>query len=490
MSKRVLFYCQGEETPAVSALSSYLKNEGHETGLLFDPGLDQVFFVSQKITDRITPQAALVEQAIRFEPDLVAFSLPTISWKHGIRLAENLKEIIGKPQVVGGAHITSCGPTILSTDSPFDYAVIGEGEHALLQLVQNLENGTEKNPVANLWQKTRPETMPDSRPLIENLDDLPFGDKEIFFERGAFSNRMCIMTSRGCPYRCAYCIHSVLGKKSGGRPAVRVRSVENVIDELQLCRRFPYNSVRFWDDLFGIKRSWVMEFCERYKRKIKMPFSATMHPLHIDADVAHALAGAGCTRIAMGVQSGSQRVRKQILGRSETEQRLLDAAKAVRKAGISLLVEVMFAVPTETDSEMDETVDLVIRMKPKNASAFIFFPFAGTELANRAKQMELVSKNQLDRITNGELDFATWHAPSVLQHPYKEHAFRMKVLLPVLVKSAGRFAGFRKVKNALAIRLLHKFSLVFIDQAEFVQKLRDYFRIVRVYRRRFFGAAR
>ena len=118
-----------------------------------------------------------------------------------------------------------------------------------------------------------------------------------------------IHAGRGCTFKCTFCINSVIED-----PVLRCRSVDKVIEEIKtlLAKRKSTKSIYFMDEIFPAKTSWVKEFSEKYKNEIGLPFHITLYPTMLNRKKAEWLKSAGLVEITMGMQSGSERVRKEI----------------------------------------------------------------------------------------------------------------------------------------------------------------------------------
>ena len=481
---RVLLYCRGEENPGVGYLLSALKRSGHDARLLFDPGLSDVFFGGRRLFGQLFPDERLVEQARRFAPDVVGYSTLTLSYYAVRRIAARIKAATGAVQIAGGPHATAAPDAVLE-DPSFDYALVGEADRALPLLVEALAGGdpaASPNVVSRDGASVRRSAL---LPLVDNLDGLPSPDKRAFLAVGAAGKRLGILTARGCPFACTYCSHSDRHEAYRGLGRYyRQRSVDGVLAEIVASRPLGFTSVRIWDDLFGFRREWTDEFLDRYRREIGLPFSATMHAVSIDERMARALKDAGCTRVALGVQSGDEEVRTSVLARKETVERSREAIAALRRAGVFVLAEVMFGLPGETPEQMDATARFCMDARPGNVSAFIYFPMPGTALVRSAVRDGHLARETLRAVERGETSTASWHKRSLLDSPHTGTAYRLKILLPI----AARFPRLGKwllgIRSDRAIRALFLVSIPLVDQHEFVQKLRDYGNMIRARLRR------
>lgn len=476
---RVLFYCRGEENPGVGYLSSILKKAGHETGLLFDPGFEDIFFTGSAVFRKLFTPQALARRATRFRPDMVAYSSLTLSYHAVRRLSRMIKNACDPVQIIGGPHATAVAEAVLK-EGQFDYAVVGEADKALPELVRLLEESDDPSKAPNtVCRKNGEYSHSPLAPLVEDLDALPFPDKKMFIRAGAAGNRLGILTARNCPFSCTYCSHSLRQEQYQGLGKYyRQRSVENVMDEITAMLPHGFKNIRIWDDIFGIRKEWTLLFLERLKKETGLPFSVTMHVKGVDAEMAKALKAAGCQRVALGIQSGDDQVRRSLLGRRESIEESRQAIRILKAHGLFVLAEVMLGLPGESREQMNRTIHFCQSEKPDNVSAFIYFPMPGTRMIHQALKDGLLPEAVYNRLIRGQLDRASWHRKSLIGIPHAEHAYRWKVLLPLSVKLKKPLRFAEKTQNALVWKVLFFLSMIFVDQHEFRQKIRDYFRMM------------
>ena len=178
---RILFFYRGAESFGIEYLSAVLTQAGHQTELIYDPGLDNNFYVSPGLLKKLNVPRKLVRKARDFSPDLVAFSSITNLYPYIKDMARALKAELKMPAVIGGIHPTVLPELVLQEDC-FDIVCRGEGEYALLELADRLEKGEDITDIENLWVKDSQGVIHknEQRPLIQDLDALPFPDKDLF----------------------------------------------------------------------------------------------------------------------------------------------------------------------------------------------------------------------------------------------------------------------------------------------------------------------
>jgi anaerobic magnesium-protoporphyrin IX monomethyl ester cyclase len=432
---KILFYYRGSEQLGIEALTGILKREGHQVGLLFDPGADNVFYFQLPILKRLRIEDRLVKQAIEFQPDVVAFSCLTNLYPYVKSIANRLKQHLNVPFVIGGVHPSTL-PDKIFKDEIFDYLCIGEGDYAFLDLVQAINKGEDTTAIKNIDAKIDGKIYKnDQRPLIQNLDELPLPDKGLFYDRGAFSSSLLFMTSRGCPFKCSFCVNNFYNelKESYERP-VRQKSVDYAIREVKSALYYGKpRTIDFMDDIFGLQPAWLEEFASVFPKKIGIPFLCNVYPSAVTKKYAALLKKSGCEIVAMGVQSGSPAVRSKML-RKETNQQIEESTRYLVEAGIKVYAEFIFGYTDETADQMWESVELSQRMVSNGSTSlgtFIFYPFPNTEAQRQTDAMGLINEDQRKSIAEG---YGSYKSSIMLDQPYKNEALNLASLLPLFSK--------------------------------------------------------
>lgn len=380
-------------------LAAYLRQHGHE-----------VCFNRISLKEPIEKIVAIIRREM---PGLIGVSLTTRQWLRARYVIGELRKYTNVPVVAGGLHPTFSPEDVLSHDG-FDYVCIGEGEAALLDLVNALEAGVTVKMlnIPNIW--VRGEGRPVLREPIDSLDSIPFMARDMLDERWGVHH---ISTQRGCPFPCTYCAARMFDKLYSGNDTTnygRRRSHHNVLAELAHIRSHgPINYVIFLDDTFTIHHSWVHQFCRAYKNDFAIPFSLHARVETVNKEILKELAGAGCRHITYGVESGSERVRREIMKRSATNQRFRDVFRWTKESGIMPTANYMIATPGETIAEMRETIALHHELDPNDFGYFIFYPYPGTDLFQTCREHSWLPEDYSTRPAN--------HRKSILNLPNVTH---------------------------------------------------------------------
>jgi len=380
--------------PGVGSISSVLKEAGHETALIF----------LQEAIDR----DLLLEKVKQENPDLVGFTTLTNQLPYIRQYTRWIREAFSIPVIHGGSHVTVAPEEALSLDE-VDLICIGEGEFPVLELVERLENGKTYEDIANLWIK-----KPDGqivknplRPLIQDLDALPLPDRELFnYRQLLLVNPMeatLLMAGRGCPFNCKYCLNNALQKlyRDLGK-FCRLRSQERVLEEVRdLKKEYGIDRLVILDDTFTYNHKWLKRFCELYGDEFHLPFSIHVRVDTVDENILTMLKQAGCERIIAGIESGSERIRRDIMGRKMTNEQVINVFRTADRLGMKTWANYIIGVPTETPEEVEETIELNNLIRPNSVQVSVFFPFPGTELYDRCKEERLISDREGTSLFDG-----------------------------------------------------------------------------------------
>jgi len=373
--KVLLIYPNIVESPkdisiGIAHLSAILKQNNHQVELI-----DSTF----GITDN-----EIINKTKKFNPDLIAITTATNDF-HYAKHISNLLKPLNIPLIAGGYH-----PTLAPEESikHFDMICIGEGEHAILELANN-PNSLD---IKNIWFKKGNEIIKNpTRPLIEDLDKLPFPDRSIYDYKKYLSwnhNTATFLTSRGCPFQCTYCINHALQKLYKGKGTyVRFRSVDNLLKEMkQVIEKYKPTSIEFYDDTFTLNKERIDEFCKKYPKEINLPFTINARVNAVTKDMLIKLKKAGLTRVSIGVESGDEYITNKILKRHMTNEQIIQTFKWAKQAGIKTYSFNMIGVPFETKSSIKKTIKLNQKIKPDYIGVSIFNAYKGTELYDKTLQ--------------------------------------------------------------------------------------------------------
>lgn len=375
----------------ISYISSLLKKNGHQTRLLV--------LGSNYYNDGKKQLKAYMEE---FDPGLICFTAVFSQYKFIEEMAQYVKkQWPGSYLIIGGVHATLQPNEVIT--GPFNAVCIGEGEYPVLELCQQLESRQIPKGIPNLWFNTIDGSIEKNLPreFIQDLDLLPFPDHAMWepWIHERHDDEMVILGGRGCPYDCTYCSNHALRTVAKGN-YVRMRSPENILGEVEyLYRKYPHRMFFFEIETLDCYKSWTIELCcklAEFNASLLDPVSFgsnyRISPQTIDENLFSSLEKAHFTIINIGLESGSELIRRNILKRNYTNGDFLKVISLARNHGLKIFVFNMIGLPGESLDDHKETVQLNRLVQPDGHYTGIFFPYPGTELYTMCIEKGLIQK--------------------------------------------------------------------------------------------------
>jgi radical SAM superfamily enzyme YgiQ (UPF0313 family) len=477
---RVTFVTSGLEHLGIAALSAYVKAHGHESTLVYEPkpfssnsGPDNALLA--RLLEPTPEETA--ERVAATKPDVIAFSSYTITHGWSVAVARALKRIAPTPIVFGGPHVSGA-PEHSIREAAIDAVVEGEGEETLLDLMACAEKDRfSRTDVPNAWfhGDGAPIRNP-VRPLIQDLDTLPWADKTIFYDRmPTFEREFYVISRRGCPYRCSFCEYSIFPKQYPGEKPVRRRSVDHVISELRHWKaRGRARKVFFWDAIFTLDVHWMQEFAAAYRRDVGLPFECYTHPHAMSRDMARALADAGCTMVRVGVQTVNSDTLAD-MDRKGNRDRVRATVDHLRELGINYSLDHILGLPGEGPEDQREALRFYNDVRPARVVVHWMTYLPGTTAITRARDEGLLSHEQVERILRGE-QTEGFEAPRLVGPGAHKEALddirHLEVLFDLLPLVSPRTLSwllesgvYRRLPRGMAVRQLLAFALAVIGDS-------------------------
>jgi radical SAM superfamily enzyme YgiQ (UPF0313 family) len=365
------------ENLGVMSIAGVLRSHGHEVDLI--------------LTDEHPRNYLdLIDQ---YNPDLIGFSFMTGNRRWAFATAKELKQKFNKPIIFGGVH-----PTLFPEDidpSYVDYICIGEGEYPLLELMNGIENGEDCSKIQNLWVKKNSSVVKNPlRDLIQDFDSLPLPYREIYY-RYKFIRDLPIkrfISGIGCPFRCTFCHNPMQIEIYKGKGTfVRKKSVGRVIKEIHHVKdRFVLKRVHFSDDIFVLDKKWLERFLQAYRKEINLPFSCNIRVDQVNEKIIREMYESGCCGISFGIESGSERIRNEILKKQLQEEDIINNSKIIKKYGIKLIITNLMGLPEETLEDAFKTIELNQKIEADYIRANILVPYPKTEIVDYAIEKGLL----------------------------------------------------------------------------------------------------
>lgn len=400
---KVLFIYPENTNIGVGYLSAVLKQNGHDTKLIIDPRLFNTYFADNKFLSKAFDFSKIIKkETLTYEPDLICFSIFSDYFLWAKQTAEFIKTFTDTPILAGGIH-PSLVPEEVLKHQCFDYVCVSEGEEALPELCNKIESKDDISNIKNIWCRVNEKPVfAGYRPLIKNLDNLPFPDKEIFHNiyPGFADSAYTIISARGCPNACTYCYNGALKHmyKDLG-PYLRKRSVKNVIEELKHAKKqYNIKKVSFFDDLFIYDKNWLTEFAYAYKKKIDLPYFCHVGPKYVTEETVALLKTSGCSTVTMGIQSASKDLRQKVLNRTESNEQITKAIRLLKENNIFTYTNIIIGLPTEDTATLEETARFCSRYKSDAVTTSWLRFYPKSPIVETAKENNMLTDEEIKNI--------------------------------------------------------------------------------------------
>jgi anaerobic magnesium-protoporphyrin IX monomethyl ester cyclase len=356
----------------LAALSATLKQAGHTVSLLhvMQPPTREDFATLLTAT----------------HPDVLGFSVRTSAFPSVSEWTGWARDAVHAPVVWGGYH-ASLAPERCMSVAGVDAVLQGDGDLVLPRLVDAWVTGRTPQDIPGVWwrdgQELRHEPV---GPLVADLDELPIPDFGLFDRSRLIATRTHTalgMLSRGCPFSCTYCTnHAFRALYPNAKDYHRSRSPEGAIAYIQTLRTWypEVRELRFLDNVFGISVDWLARFGELYKREVGLPFACDHRAELLTQDTVRLLADMGCTQVYLGIESGDEELRRRALGRTMSNELLIQVNERLHAADIRVFAYNMVGLPGETRTTALLTPKLNAQAHTDDACISVFSPYPSTVL--------------------------------------------------------------------------------------------------------------
>jgi len=354
----------------ISYLTAYLESEGFNVDV-YD--FQASPFSAEGFVDRLQET----------KPGIIGISSTTLTYNPALKLAKVAKKACPDSLVImGGPHVTVLDEETLLECPEIDVVVRGEGERTLLEIAKLKASSSlsKLNEVLGITFRKNGEIVRTAdRPFIQDLDALPFPafDHLPIDRYRLFGRRyLPIITSRGCPFKCTFCLAS----KMSGR-MFRAQSPKRVIHDLETLRdKYGAEAITFYDDTFTFDMERVERICEEIKRRdFRVPWDCRTRVDRVSKRLLAIMKSANCELIHFGVESGSQEM-LNAMKKGVTVEQNLRAIKWAKESGMLVAISVIIGYPGENEKTVEETVEFIRKTEPDYVYVCIPTPYPGTEL--------------------------------------------------------------------------------------------------------------
>jgi len=398
----------------ISIIITILLENGHQVELF-----DTTFMKSEHIDNIIRERAKLVlpvgrshlydlhsteeideilrEKVRRVSPDLIAISIVEDNYQYADHLLEVIKSLYRGIPVIAGGNTPTVAPDVVIENPYIDYLIQGEGEEGMQEFCDLMERGKSIEGVRNLWYKKNGEIKNNPlRPFV-NMDTLPVQNLDLWDRRhflkpysGKLFQAGYFEMSRGCLHKCSYCINNTCQKllREAGE-FHREKSIHKLIEEIRTLRdKHKFEMILFCDDNFLMMSQLRMEeFAESWKAEISLPYWINTEAETINRAKLNILKETGCCGIGLGIESGSEWLRRYVLKRKASNEQIEKAFKLIHEFDIRTTANNMIGFPGEYEEDIFETIKLNRKIIPKSWDLNFVAPYIGTAIHAVSKRL-------------------------------------------------------------------------------------------------------
>lgn len=339
---------------------------------------------------------ALVQTAVDFKADVVGLGALTSAAHNLPYITKKIQDLLPHALILlGGPHVSAFGEKSLEGNAAHA-AVPGEGELVFEVIVRHWFEGDGLKDVPGIFRREKDGTIVTNSgrmPFIQDVDTLPMPaydliDLPAYWKRQSMPpiprrRYASLFSSRGCPYKCAYC-HRIFGDTFRGH------SAERIVDEITfLSKRYEISDFEFIDDIFNLDKKRLLAFCDlvgRRNLKTRLVFPNGVRTDIFTREEIEALVDAGMYFASFALESGSPRIQRLVRKNLNIGNFLKNVEFAVRR-GVYAHGFAMLGFPTETEEEMQMTIDVACASRLHTSSFFTVTPFPNTELHQMARRL-------------------------------------------------------------------------------------------------------
>ncbi|MBR9678731.1 MAG: radical SAM protein [Nanoarchaeota archaeon] len=373
-------------------------------------------------------------------PTIVGVTSMTPTCRGALEICELAKDVDKNILTVVGGVQMSVYPNEMISYSYVDVGVVGDGEHAMLDIVKKTEASKK---VKGLVYGKR----------VENLDDLPFPARHLLPN----DKYWCVitdhpfttlMTSRGCPFRCGFCFpHDKV---------LRLRSAKNIVDEMEyIAKKYKFKEIMLYDDTFTVNRKHAVSVCkEILKRKLNVKWEAPTRVDRVDKKLLELMKKAGCIRLRYGIESGSPRILRD-MNKLITLDQAAKAVKLTKEIGIENFTYFILGYARGNERTMQKTINFAKKIDPDWVMFTAATPLPKTKLYDDSVELGLIDKNYWKDFTLGKRSDRTPYlvkdADKWVSKAYKTLYLRPSFIWNKLRKVNSVYALKKNIQGALGI---------------------------------------
>ena len=371
----------------LSYIASFLKSNGHEAIIYNADFYDDDHYLDQlklfanfdhfkvALNNLNHPIWKEVRHAItNIKPDFIGIQIYTGTFLSAQNVAAIAKDINPSTKIIAGGTHPTLDPIGTIKTGFYDYIIRGEGEYPVLELLNNIPLEGIKN--LTFKGKNGEIISNPERGVIEDLDSMPFPQRDGFYCGDKKIDKGAIITSRGCPFQCTYCASPKIWNRK-----VRYRNIDSVFEELEIIvKDLGVSLVRFQDDTFTLKKERTMQLMEKMlSRNLNIKWLCDTRIDRLDKEMLQMMKRSGCVRLKTGIESGSDKILKKV-HKGINVKKIKEVVKMIKESDISLTTYFMIGFPGETDDDIKKTIKLAGEIESDYHSLSVVAPYYGTQV--------------------------------------------------------------------------------------------------------------
>ena len=356
-------------------------------------------------------QEEILQRVGEFDPRFAGIYATAFGWNKAMQTAAAVKRL--NPEIftcAGGPYPIAMQEHCLSECAHFDAVGTGEGELTVPEMIGRLEAGRDLAGLLGVAFRRGAEIVKNPpRPLIENLDSLPFPARELLGEThrylpppGTYRRKpvTVLLTARGCDRNCMFCFQIDRHRRAGVR-GVRFRSIANVLAEIEHCIALGYREIKFLDDTLAADYDRALRLALEIKaRRLDFTWFASACVNQVDEPLLRAFKEAGCWAILFGGESGAQE-NLNALRKGSTLAHTRAAVRVAQAVGLRVSMPFMFGIPGETYVDGLKTIEFALELDPDLANFHAVTAFPGTDLYDHHAKYGTISRDLKDYTYQG-----------------------------------------------------------------------------------------
>lgn len=391
----------------------------------------------------------LEKEIHKYSPDIIGVTAVTPTINQALKSAKIAKNTCPDSIVVlGGYHPTFTYNEILKNDF-VDIVIMGEGEYTMRDLAMAVDNGTDLREVKGIATN---EFITPPRPIIEDLDELPFPARHLLpmDEYKILNMRLptgTLISGRGCPHKCSFCSSAAMhGHK------LRMRSAQNIVDEMEhLLDVHDAGMIAFMDDTFTMNRKRVEEVCNEIKeRDLDFYWGATARVDTLSEKLLRKMKDSGCITLFLGVESADQQ-HLDNLNKKITLDRIKKTFELTRELDVRTIASAVLGMPGDTRQSIEKTISFVKSLNPSYAVFSLATPYPGTDFYINASKQNLIKVNDWSKYTLLSPVLETVDCSLEELKALQKKAFKDFYLRPSYILRQAWMDGFVLIKTVGAI---------------------------------------